>query len=178
MEQKNNSILRGMEEVLELYDRLLGNIESYAERLYKQYGEYLTCKPGCSECCILGSVNGIEAYGIAGAVKELPKESGERIGKNAGEDRCIFLYEDQCLIYNSRPVICRTHGYPLYIEESVDFCPKNFTGLDTIDSGYILNLDALNKALASINISFIALIDDPFYKQERISLRELCGRGG
>lgn len=87
--------------------------------------------------------------------------------------RCVFLRDGLCSVYSARPVICRTHGYPVLIEGKTDFCPENFNGLKTIESEFILDLDNLNRALASINIIFQGEIDAEFFLKERITLREL-----
>lgn len=42
-----------------------------------------------------------------------------------------------------------------------------------MDSGFMLNLDAVNRTIASINIIFVKEVDDPFFRKERISLTEL-----
>jgi Fe-S-cluster containining protein len=75
-------------------------------------------------------------------------------------ERCSLLAANgECLIYEVRPIICRSHGAPVtYREGDVtrrDVCPLNFggdtTGLDPEDS---LNLDLLNTLLALIARQF------------------------
>jgi Fe-S-cluster containining protein len=86
---------------------------------------------------------------------------------------CPFLLDDRCLVYDARPVICRTHGYPLLVEGKIDFCPRNFAALRTIESDFILDLDALNTRLARINIAFTGENGDPRFSRVRIGMRDL-----
>jgi hypothetical protein len=70
-------------------------------------------------------------------------------------------------------VICRTHGYPLLVEGRIDHCPKNFSALRTIESRFILDLDALDTALAGINIAFLGENGDPRFAHARMGIDDL-----
>ncbi|HOK02738.1 MAG TPA: YkgJ family cysteine cluster protein [Spirochaetota bacterium] len=154
---------------LELYSKLIVNIDEYEKKILAAFSKEIKCKKGCDECCILTSVFPVEAYVIyKSAVSE-----NLSLPENFTKDKCVFLYNGQCSIYKSRPIICRTHGYPIFYDGRVDFCPKNFTEIKTMDSGFMLNLDAVNRTIASINIIFVKEVDDPFFRKERISLTEL-----
>jgi len=73
-----------------------------------------------------------------------------------------------------RPVICRTHGYPVFVEGKVDFCPENFKSRSSIDSENILNLENLNSTLVSINRIFTEDNRSDFFKRERIALKDVA----
>ncbi|MGZ3809289.1 MAG: YkgJ family cysteine cluster protein, partial [Bacteriovorax sp.] len=62
---------------------------------------------------------------------------------------CAFLYDDRCTIYEARPVICRTQGAPLFLQEEnvLDYCPLNFKEGDPPKEDW-LNLDRLNTLLS------------------------------
>lgn len=170
---------------MERYRELLAKLDGHGERLLRRYGDRIVCGEGCAECCTLSSVSGIEAYGILGYARGLSERRGgaaaARTRKNngpGGADRrgprlCPFLAEDRCVIYPARPVICRTHGYPLLIEKKVDFCPKNFVSPDAIDAGFILDLERLNTLISSLNIMFLGETGDPFFRKERVTMAEL-----
>jgi hypothetical protein len=68
------------------------------------------------------------------------------------------------MVYEARPIICRTHGYPLYMEKEdramVDFCPKNFKGVKKLDRADMLDLDRMNTLLTAVNKHFIACFED------------------
>lgn len=157
---------------LGLYRKLIDKINQYEAKLLEKYNSDITCRRGCDTCCILESVFPVEAYIIYDSIRSGDVDPGEL--KQHVPGRCIFLKEGNCSIYTVRPVICRTHGYPVYVEGKVDFCPENFKERGSIDSEYILNLDNLNSALASINLIFSREISDDFFKRDRIPLKELA----
>lgn len=156
---------------IELYNKLIEKIDQYEAKLLGKYSTDITCSMGCDSCCILESVFPVEAYVIYKSLR-----SGAVIPDDFSKNttgRCVFLKDGSCSIYDVRPVICRTHGYPVFVEGRVDFCPENFQERSSIDSEYILDLENLNKALASINMIFSGEIADDFFKRERILLKEL-----
>lgn len=154
-----------------LYSTLVANIESYESRLSDKYGEFINCRKGCSSCCILESVFPVEAYIISSSLADRSEPGEFRFTETPG--RCVFLKDDCCSIYSLRPVICRTHGYPVYVEGKADFCPENFKGMSSIGSEYVIDLDNLNSLLASINIIFLGEVKDKFFMRERIPMNEL-----
>jgi Fe-S-cluster containining protein len=105
----------------------------------------------------------VEAIALTVALGELPGGISEQIrarARSASFDACPLLENGLCLLYAFRPIICRTHGFPLLSgpEEikKIDFCPKNFTGITTFPADAVMNLDMLNTTLAAINSVFIA----------------------
>ncbi len=157
---------------IELYKKLIEKVEQFESKLLERYSSDISCRMGCDACCILESVFPVEAYVIFQAFNSADKTPCDSAGRVEG--RCVFLKNGICSIYGARPVICRTHGYPVLVEGRVDFCPENFRERSSIDSEYILNLENLNSALASINLIFLKEIDEHFFKRERISLKELA----
>jgi Fe-S-cluster containining protein len=158
---------------IQLYKSLIEKLDAHEAKLLKKYGGYIRCAEGCSACCILESVFPVDAYIICSAVAsgEIKTES---LCFDETPGRCVFLKDGLCSIYSARPVICRTHGYPVLAEGKADFCPENFKELKSIDSEYILDLENLNRALASINIIFQREVEeDEIFLKERITLKEL-----
>jgi len=154
-----------------LYRKLVGQIDAYEARLLARYGRYISCRSGCDSCCILESVFPVEAYAVYEAV--ISGEAEPLRAPEPADGKCAFLSGGICSIYGTRPVICRTHGYPLFIDGRTDFCPENFRELDSLESEYILDLENLNRALVSVNAAFLWESCDPFFKKERINLKEL-----
>lgn len=153
-----------------LYNALIESIDSYEARLFEKYRDQIKCSRGCSRCCIIESVFPIEAWNIYQKIKDNPSIMD---GIKIKPEQCLFLKDDACLIYDVRPVICRSHGYPIFIENKTDFCPLNFADIDTIDSGYILNLEALNRGLAAANLFFLQENSVEFFNSERIRFYDL-----
>ena len=89
-----------------------------------------------------------------------------------------------CLIYSSRPVICRTQGLPLlYLDDegeslSIALCDRNFTDQNDdyeFNTADCLDLDRINSQLYKLNLEFIKL---PEYERlylptDRIELNTL-----
>ena len=157
---------------IELYKQLTGKIDEFEAKLLAAYAPYISCTRGCSACCILQSVFPVEARSI---YKTVTDEGGmEAIPASGTEDgKCVFLSGGICSIYSSRPVICRTHGYPILFEGRVDFCPENFKEIKNIDSGCILDIEAVNRALVSINLIFLRENNEKIFSAERIMLSDL-----
>jgi hypothetical protein len=160
---------------IELYRQLTGKIGEYESKLLSAYAGDISCTRGCSACCILESVFPVEAYNIYESMTD--GESLEQVRSSGCEEgKCVFLREGECSIYRYRPVICRTHGYPVLVEGRVDFCSLNFKNIKNIDSGFILDVEALNRALVSINLAFLGENDEEFFSTERIVLADLKNR--
>ena len=93
----------------------------------------------------------------------LPAEEQESIRRHAaageGEGRCPLLKDECCLLYASRPVICRTHGFPiLYADgegQRVDCCPLNTVGND-LPGQAVIDIDRLNTLLVAVNAHYLA----------------------
>jgi Fe-S-cluster containining protein len=158
---------------IQLYNSLIEKLDAHEEKLLKRYSEFISCEKGCSACCILESVFPVDAFIIYSAVAS-GKIDPELLHFKETPQKCVFLNEGLCSIYSARPVICRTHGYPVLVDGKADFCPENFKDLNSIDSEYILDLENLNRALASINIIFQKEVEeDEIFLKERITLKEL-----
>jgi Fe-S-cluster containining protein len=104
---------------------------------------------------------------IALALRQSPPENSSRIRElatTATMGKCPLLDNGRCLLYEARPIICRTHGFPLLTtlggEKILDFCPRNFKGVSTFPSNAILDLDLLNATLAAINAVFTVSVKE------------------
>ena len=111
------------------------------------------CGPGCHGCCHLDlSVFPVEAATVEEAVASLGESEKSKVLHNL-ENRsyCVFLDQGQgtCLIYDARPLICRTHGMAVLMDGELSHCPLNYPG-ERPSRSHILDLSKLNAALASI----------------------------
>lgn len=157
---------------LQLYGMLIGKLDAHEEKLLRKYSEHIACEKGCASCCILETVFPVDAFLIYSTVAS-GRISPESLIFEPTEGRCVFLKDGLCSVYSARPVICRTHGYPVIVDGKVDFCPENFKNIKSIDSENILDLENLNRALASINIIFQRETENNFFQKDRIILKEL-----
>jgi Fe-S-cluster containining protein len=157
-----------MAELLKNYHALVHRVDSLCGEILRTYGDSITCRKGCDECCRHISVFWVEAVNLARAAGDLPKEQSEvlltRAESLAGKDVCPLLHEGACLLYDHRPIICRTHGLPILIRQGadvqVDYCPRNFQNVETLPGNMILDLDRLNETLAAINLRFVSCYFD------------------
>ncbi len=148
---------------LDNYRRLVFQIDRRCAEIVAGHGQNMVCRKGCSDCCRHISVFAVEALVLARALARLPR--GEiavirrRAASAAKEGACPLLADDgACLLYDDRPVICRTHGLPIIFEREgerrVDFCPNNFKGISTLPGDAALFLDRINETLSAVNRLF------------------------
>jgi hypothetical protein len=163
------------------YRTLLEQVDQLCSRIVTDFAGQIRCRAGCADCCILQGVLPVEAASLALAWRKLPASAADRLSAQLQSaisgDRCPLLIDDRCPLYADRPVICRTHGLPLLIEEPtatrVDRCPLNFTGLTTLPGSAVIHLERLNRALVAANRHYLATCFPHAAPSERIPLRQL-----
>lgn len=111
---------------------LTAKIDGFFARVEARHGDDMQCQTGCSDCChVRLSVTGVEADAIRAHVATLPAVS--RAQFNQGPvDKCAALDPTgRCMIYEARPVICRSHGAPIRMRRDslpvLESCYRNFT---------------------------------------------------
>ncbi len=138
-------------------------IEEFQNRQRAELLARSTCKNGCSRCCYTDiSVFAIEANPIREWFNSLNSGQKSTLLERWKEPRppgaCAFLRNDSCTIYEARPLICRTQGLALRFQEEkeglrqtlIDICPLNDSMLEIIHENEVLNLDLLNRILATL----------------------------
>jgi len=157
------------------YQILCKKVSEKFEQIQKKYSQHLSCGRGCSQCCVRDiTVNDVERAVIAAYLHLHPQVRMQlELEKKAGpeENKCEFLLRDRsCAIYESRPIVCRSHGVPLNLSEreagntpaerQIDVCPLNFSQsagqrvLEVLDQNDTINLRTLNTILAVINSQY------------------------
>jgi hypothetical protein len=146
------------EEPFSQYVSLLARIDNFCTRLRHMHGRHIACVPGCSACCSqVLELLPVEFYHLQARACAASLPSPEATGSV-----CPLLNNETCLLYAHRPVICRTHGMPLLLEENglqrVDCCPENFREgpLNTLSGDRLLHLERVNLLLVSVNHVFCA----------------------
>ncbi len=162
------------------YHGLVARVDALCASTFERFAGQIRCRPGCDACCLHLSIFPVEAAVIAAQFRTLPLIEQQRIRalvqQTTEGESCPLLHEGLCQIYGVRPLICRTHGLPLMVQEEagqrVDFCPENFQGLESLPADAVLSLDTLNQTLSAINAHFVANALDGD-DSGRIMLREL-----
>ncbi len=168
-----------LDQLLVDYRQLVAKVDAHVTAVGEACADQLACRPGCDSCCRHLTVTAVEAISLARALQALPAAEGavlrERAGTAADGDACPLLAGGLCLLYAARPLICRTHGLPLLVEDEagrrVDFCPQNFTGAASLPAALVLDLERLNTLLALINRQFLGRLQAAGLElPERLSL--------
>jgi Fe-S-cluster containining protein len=146
-------------DILNDYKLLRIEIDNRCSRLWKMHHNYMSCAEGCSSCCQAFKILPVEFHFIQESI------NGQqiKINKSHGNEQCKFLHNNRCSIYENRPVICRTHGYPLIRlnEEAgayeVSFCDLNFENfkLEKFNRNNVFYEDKYNSKLFMLNKKFI-----------------------
>lgn len=109
------------------YLELRRDIDTLCDKLYSVHSNNMLCAEGCSSCCMDFGILAIEFNYIKDTV-DLDKVD---LNNLLDKGECPFLVNKRCSIYQHRPIICRTHGFPLLQmgEDSweLSVCDLNFT---------------------------------------------------
>ncbi len=152
-----------MTHVLENYQQLTARVDSLCRVIAETLGKQITCSAGCSSCCTSITVFPVEAAAMREALEKLPGPQADEIRRyvsgHAGDERCPLLLHHHCLLYEARPIICRTHGLPIiYTEDgqrTSDCCPLNLTDTESISGSSVVDLDKLNTLLVAVNSIYL-----------------------
>ena len=162
------------------YQQFRDRVDALCTDIVTQLGGHITCGPGCDSCCRALSLFPVEAFVLRQAFSGLPAKKVDQVRQRMKQQSpgfCPFLNDGLCLVYEARPIICRTHGLPILLEEEgsrrVDFCPKNFVGLESLPGSAIIQLDQLNTTLAAINQAFVLEVYGSEPVPARVNMAEI-----
>lgn len=152
------------------YLRLRQKADAHFQAVQTRHAAAMQCQSGCSACCRRHfSVFPVEADQLAEAVRELEPRTAARVAGQSSKvleephsfPDCPLLVDERCSVYENRPVICRTHGAPILVEEDgesfLDVCPLNFRepeSLSGLPSESVMSLETLNLLLTAINMRY------------------------
>lgn len=170
-------------DLLRNYFRLIESIDARCREIQRDFSDHLACRRGCADCCRSFSIFPVEAAAIRNGVETLPSERYKQIvtrsRSNGQTDQCSLLENGECLIYPFRPIICRTHGFPILTRANgnpeVDFCPKNFTQIASLPANAMIDIDRLNETLVAVNRLFISEWNVKSTVPDRIALHDILG---
>ncbi|WP_300457588.1 YkgJ family cysteine cluster protein [Desulfobacula sp.] len=162
--------------LLENYTALLKRVDGHIQHIEKKYAAAIVCKKGCDTCCKFLTIFPVEAFAISAAFIKLPKKIQAKVIQRLKnqDDACPLLIDKACVLYSARPIICRTHGYPIYMERGkkplIDFCPQNFKGMTSFPKDALISIDPLNTLLIAVNRHFLDSIEATPPFPERIPM--------
>ncbi|MBN2789997.1 MAG: YkgJ family cysteine cluster protein [Candidatus Delongbacteria bacterium] len=145
--------------IIDEYFTFFDSTNAKIDKIVKKHEKNLSCKKGCTYCCMNISVLPIEFYAIGKMILKAKKQITVNRHK-----RCAFLQDNLCMIYKYRPIICRTHGLPLSHRDShdpgrvnVSICEMNFVDkIPKFNLDNTLDMDEINLKLYRLNEKFIS----------------------
>ena len=94
---------------------LLKQVDVHIKQVGTDYSDEIVCKRVCDSCCRFLNLFPVEAFSLAWALDKMDtSREVVRAALEKGTKDCPLLINHQCVLYEARPIICRTHGYPLY----------------------------------------------------------------
>jgi Fe-S-cluster containining protein len=140
------------------YAALTAKVDGFFARVLERHGDDMKCNSGCSECChVRLTVTGVEADAIRAALATWPEERRQVLAANAraSTDRCAALDPaGRCLIYEARPITCRSHGAPIRMREGslpvIRWCHLNFTRTEP-DPDCVLDQTTLSALVLAVD---------------------------
>ncbi len=134
---------------------LRDNVDRFMAACLDGHRAVMACREGCAACCAADlTVFPVEAAPLAAAAAALPPALRAAVrGRAAAGAHCAFLVDGRCAVYAARPIICRTQGLPLRLDDdSVTACPRNFRGApEALPAEDHLDLTRLNTLLAVLH---------------------------
>jgi Fe-S-cluster containining protein len=192
------------------YRRLITDIDRFGETLGLRFPSEITCHLGCTGCCQQHlSVFDIEAANLRDFIRSLDDKRKARLRAQAlatlareatltEQDPaparqfppdpatavpCPALIDGACAVYDARPVICRTHGFPLFYSDEetdeafLDVCPLNFSesedDLESLTSRDVFDMYLVNLRLADANLALLAAAAEPIEQIPRRSIADI-----
>jgi len=157
-------------EVLKEYFSFRDELDALCAELNNLHDKHLNCRKGCDMCC--------ENFGVLPVEYEAMKQQAAeklKLGKKPDNPSdCPFLIDHSCVIYNARPVICRTQGLPLLFMGDEDWelsaCELNFTqfNFENFDQENTFPMDRYNSRLFMINKKFLETASGQKYKENEL----------
>jgi uncharacterized protein len=153
-----------MSHFLDNYRQLTARVDALCNTIKTALREQITCSAGCSSCCTSITVFPVEASALRIALKTLPDRQAEEILRHVSEhaegERCPLLLHNRCLLYEARPIICRTHGLPIIYttdgQRSSDCCPHNLSETESLSGTSVIDVDKLNTLLVAVNSIYLS----------------------
>jgi uncharacterized protein len=169
------------------YARLVEQIDGRLARLPR-----CACPAECDRCCRVSfAVFPVEAFHLREAFLGLPAALADRVRRVRSVDPdgvCPFLLDRRCVVYASRPVLCRMHGHPFVHRREEDGSVAVYPGCEALPLESVpcsgegirkvsaLDLEGINALLAAVNGVFLREPEaGSLGRRERIPVAEIPG---
>ncbi len=147
------------------YLQVISKVDQTVAQLEAKHSDHLVCKAGCDACCQFNlSFYPVEVAYAAHSLKQREdSEQADILGhlreykQGQADSPCPLLVNGCCLLYEARPLLCRTHGLLLDISDSPQeqqverSCELNYPSLEGIDLSESIRQALLSKLLYQIN---------------------------
>ncbi len=145
------------------YPELAAKVDAFFARVMDRHPGDMQCGSGCSHCChVRLTVTEVEAQAVREAVTSWPADRADTLRNNVASgptDRCAALDgSGRCLIYEARPIVCRSHGAPIRMRDArslpvVEACRDNFraAGPAAADADCILDQQTLSAMVLAVD---------------------------
>jgi len=168
---------------LDNYEQLIARVDALCNAIAATLVEQITCSAGCSSCCTSITVFPVEAAAMRDALEKLPHQQADdirlHVSEHAGDERCPLLLHHRCLLYEARPIICRTHGLPIIYtndgQRNSDCCPLNLTETESVSGSSVVDLDKLNTLLVAVNSIYLSQTET-VETEVRVTIAEALAR--
>ncbi len=152
---------------LDFRDRLGTKIDEASEK----YKSHMVCKAGCSSCCKGDfKISPLEGLLVKKAVEELDARTIARVASNLenhSPNVCPLLVDDQCSIYEQRPILCRIFGFPISNGDTIATCELNFTeSQNKTFKAQAFSQPAISESLNAINQLYLSEVNHPLAQQQ------------
>jgi uncharacterized protein len=141
-------------EASDLLDPLYGKVDAFFAAAVEAQAHAFRCDLGCDTCCRQDlSVLPVEAARVRSGFERLPQAAREAVqGRARASEICVFRdpMTGACVVYEDRPLICRSHGLAVLVDDVLDHCPLNFAQVAPAPAG-ILALERVNEPLIVMN---------------------------
>lgn len=149
-----------------LYDELCRQVDDQVKMIKKANLSQINCRKGCSSCCHNRLyLFKIEFDRLKKAYLRLSQPLKTLIKKEADlkwqQGTCPLLVDGACSLYDIRPIICRTHGYPLQSkvrtknQSQISVCELNFQGTRSYNDEDLIDVDEVGMILIGANREYV-----------------------
>ena len=138
------------------YVDFLHSLDKYLKQCFELHKDYVYCKKGCSSCCEKGdypiSQTELEyiMQGYIAQDNKTKKIIQDQINKIKKGGACPFLINNQCSIYNYRPIVCRVHGLAYLLKNNtvkVPYCVNEGKNYNSVYKDGTIEISPIAKNL-------------------------------